>query len=174
MLLIEDTSEAVSAEVIGEAVLSLPTDMRRHVLSVLQQAEDDAAWAEQIGPAYTRKQVAHLLGVSTTAVAKNSRLLELEQRSGTSVYPVVQFDGDRISEDVGAVVRLFAEVVETPWTTASWLTSARPELDGLRPIDVLTGSQHKVDLEPRAVMDLALDAAHAFAPNGWRPTSGSA
>jgi hypothetical protein len=60
---------------------------------LLDQAEDDQAWAEQVGPAYTAKQVAALLGVTRQAVRQRRGLLRLEQRNGKTVYPVWQFDG---------------------------------------------------------------------------------
>ena len=93
---------------------------------LLSQAEDDQAWAVQLGPAYTTTQVARLLGVTKQAVAKRRGLLRLEQRDGKTVYPVFQFDGDRPLPGMETVVSTLADEVATPWTTASWLTSAQP------------------------------------------------
>jgi hypothetical protein len=120
---------------------------------LLSQAEDDQAWAGQIGPAYTTTQVARLLGVSKQAVAKRRGLLRLEQRDGRTVYPVFQFDGDRPLPGIETVVSTLTEQVATPWTTASWLTSPQPMFDGLSPLDLL----HKGDVAP------VVEAAGRFA-----------
>jgi hypothetical protein len=104
---------------------------------LLDQAEDDQAWAEQVGPAYTAKQVAALLGVTRQAVRQRRGLLRLEQRNGKTVYPVWQFDGATVLPGIQKVVLVLTPAVASPWTIASWLTSPNAELDGLRPYEEL-------------------------------------
>jgi O-glycosyl hydrolase len=47
----------------------------------------------------------------------------------------VQFDSDRPLPGLETTVRILSEVVATPWTTASWLTTEGPTHG--RPIDRL-------------------------------------
>ena len=117
-------------------------------------AADDAAWAAQIGPALSEAGVARLLGRSVDDVRGDPDLLRLPQREGGRVYPVVQFgeDGAPVA-GVAAVLMVLAAVVGTPWTAASWLTSANRRLNGARPIDALRRG------EVAAVLSLAQQAA---------------
>lgn len=114
-----------------------PAEVRRLIDTLLANAEADRLWSGQVGPAYRQGQVAQLLGKTKQAVSADRGLLRVTQRDGTVTYPVVQFDGDRVCPGVATVVQTFAPVVATDWTTASWLTSPNPDLDGLRPIDAL-------------------------------------
>lgn len=104
---------------------------------LLAQSQDDAVWAEQIGPAYTATQVAKLLGVSRQAVGQRRGLLRLEQRDGRVAYPVFQFDGAAVLSGLSEVVVELTPAVATQWTIASWLTSPNAELDDLPPHEVL-------------------------------------
>lgn len=124
-----------------DADAELHPDLERHISQRLLQHNDDLVWAERIGPAYTRAQVASLLGVSEQAIAKRS-LLALKQRNGRIAYPVMQFDGDRPVAGLIEVVRTLAPVVATTWTIASWLTE--PDIGGTRPIDQLHDGEMQV------------------------------
>lgn len=104
---------------------------------LVSQAKDDEVWGEQIGAAYTTGQVAELLDVTKQAVAKRRGLLRLVQRDGQTVYPVLQFDGDRPVPGLGEVVAELMPYVATPWTIASWLASHQASVGGRRPIDAL-------------------------------------
>lgn len=121
----------------SEFIASLDPDMQRHVIEIARQKAADHVWAAQIGPAYTRRQVAALLGVSQQAVAKRKALLELVQRDGRVVYPVVQFNGDHPVAGVDDVVMVLRPVVATTWTIASWIMST--DETGCRRIDRLKG-----------------------------------
>ena len=98
------------------------------------------AWVNQIGPAYTRDAVADLLGTTAQAVARRQGLLELEQSNGHIVYPVFQFKGRTLLAGVAVVVSILGDVVQTPWTTASFLTSPQTDLGGRTPIEALRDS----------------------------------
>lgn len=129
-----------------------PEPVRHQILALLAQSDDDEAWSDQVGPAYTTKQVASLLQISRQAVAKHAGLVRLVQRNGHAAYPVVQFDGDRLLPGVDPVVRILAGAVATPWTTASWLTTPQPTLAGRTPIDALRdGDDDQVTTAARAV-----------------------
>lgn len=114
---------------------------RRLVDRLLVQDADDRAWADQIGPVYRQGDVAELLGKTKQAVSADRRLLKLELRSGEIGYPVVQFDGRRVHPGIGEVVETLADVVATPWTTASWLTSGNADLRGFTPIEMLRAGE---------------------------------
>jgi hypothetical protein len=116
---------------------SAPPEVQHQVDRLLAQAEDDRAWAEQLGPVYRQADVAALLGVSKQAASSNPGLLRLEMRDGTVGYPVWQFDGDRLVPGVRQVVLELNDVVASPWTIASWLTSPNEELDGRPPLECL-------------------------------------
>lgn len=120
-------------------------ETRRQIERLLRQDADDRAWSEQLGPAYRQGDVARLLGKSRQAVSADSGLLRLDMRDGEIGYPVFQFDGRRQLPGIREVVRTFAPVVASAWTTASWLTSPVPELDDRTPLAVLRGGgQEKV------------------------------
>lgn len=114
-----------------------PAEVKRQIDLLLQQAEDDRAWSEQLGPAYTQGQVAVLLGRSKQAISTNKGLLRLEMRDGSVGYPVFQFEGDRILPGIRNVVLALSPVAATNWTVASWLTSPSAELGGETPLDRL-------------------------------------
>jgi len=103
----------------------------------LDQHADDQAWAEQLGAAYTARQVAQLLGVTQQAVGQRRGLLRLKQRNGHVVYPVVQFDGDAPLQGIDEVVATLDPTVADHWTIASWLTGPNPDLGGRTPAQAL-------------------------------------
>jgi hypothetical protein len=124
--------------------------------TVLEQDVADAAWAEQIGPALSQRDVATLLNKSEQAVSKDPNLLRIRNRDGRPVYPVVQFEGRRQLTGVAGVVTSLRGVLE-PLTIASWLTAPQRALDDVRPIDALREGQ--VAVVVRAARRLAGSAA---------------
>lgn len=112
-------------------------ETRYQIEILLRQDADDRAWAAQLGPVYRQSDVARLLHKSRQAVSADQGLLRLEMRDGQIGYPVFQFDGRRVLPGMRAVVRALAPVVASSWTTASWLTSPAPELDGRTPLEAL-------------------------------------
>lgn len=126
-----------SPVVIGRWVQEASPETQRQIDALIRQDRDRSLWAEQVGPAYTQKDVAALLGVSRQAVSKRGDLLALVQSDGQVVYPVFQFDGGHQFEGVGEVVRTLTPAVATSWSIASWLTSPLDALEGRAPIDVL-------------------------------------
>lgn len=120
---------------------------------LLQEATDDEAWSDQLGPAYTTKQVASLLGITKQAVAKRAGLLRVVQRDGRTVYPVVQFDGSGVVPGVQQVVLELTPHVADPLTIAAWLTSPQEALDQRTPLRALR----------RGEVSLVTDLARRFA-----------
>ena len=118
-----------------------PAAVQRQVDRLLTQAEDDAAWAEQLGPVYRQADVAALLGISKQAVSTNAGLLRLEMRDGSLGYPVFQFEGERLLPGIRQVVLELSSAVATSWTIASWLTSPQADLDGATPLEQLNRGQ---------------------------------
>ena len=112
-------------------------DTRYQIERLLRQDADDRAWAEQLGPAYRQGDVARLLGKSRQAVSADSSLLRLEMRDGEIGYPVFQFDGRRALPGIREMIAILGPVAASPWTVASWLTSASTILDGRTPIQAL-------------------------------------
>lgn len=104
--------------------------------AVLEQDVADQAWAAQVGPALTQRDVARLLSKTEQAVAKDARLLRVRTRDGRPVYPVLQFTGRGQLSGVAEVVAALRGALE-PLTVASWLTAPQRELDGRRPVDAL-------------------------------------
>lgn len=123
--------------VITQRYADASKETQRLVDRLLAQDADDRAWTAQLGPVYRQTDVARLLEKSKQAVSADAGLLRLEMRNGAIGYPAFQFDGRRQQAGVREVVAAFAPVVTTPWTIASWLTSANGELDGVRPIEAL-------------------------------------
>ncbi len=112
-------------------------ETRHQIECLLRQDADDRAWADQLGPAYRQGDVARLLEKSRQAVSADRGLLRLEMRNGEIGYPLFQFDGRRQLPGIREVVRAFEPVVASSWTTASWLASPTPELDGRTPVAAL-------------------------------------
>lgn len=142
---------------IAQRYADATAETRRLVDRLLSQDVDDRAWTAQLGPAYRQSDAALLLGKSKQAVSADAGLLKLEMRNGALGYPAFQFDGRRQQAGVREVVTVLSSVVATPWTIASWLTSANAELDGIRPIDALRRGRVDavVALAHRAARDLA-------------------
>jgi hypothetical protein len=117
--------------------------------AVLAQDVSDAAWARQVGPALTQGDTALLLGKSEQAVSKDARLLRIRNRDGRPVYPVFQFDGRQQLPGLGEVVIALRRTLD-PLTTATWLTTPQPAVDGLSPIVALrTGRARQVHAAAR-------------------------
>lgn len=131
-------------------------ETRYQIERLLRQDADDRAWAGQLGPAYRQGDVARLLHKSRQAVSADSGLLRLDMRDGEIGYPVFQFDGRRVLPGLREVVRALAPAVATGWTTASWLTSPTPDLDGRTPLDALRAG------EADRVLELARRTAAAL------------
>lgn len=102
---------------------------------LLEQDDADQAWASQVGPALVESDVATLLGTSIYEVATDPALIRVTNRDGSVLYPVVQFDGDRVLPGLAEVVTVVREVTDSLGALA-WLTGTLREMDA-RPVDLL-------------------------------------
>jgi hypothetical protein len=104
-------------------------------------AASELLWEREVGPLVTTSQLQDLLRSSRQAInerVRNHRILALPREKGNYVYPLWQFGpSSQPLPGIAEIVRLFAEVVETTWTIASWLVAKEPELDGRAPIEAL-------------------------------------
>lgn len=106
----------------------------------------DLLWEREIGRLLSAAEVGELLSCSKQAVSERVQrgtLLALPTAGGYG-FPHWQFGGDgRPLRGIAHAVKALRDAVETPWTTAAWLVSSQPELDGT-PVERLRGG----DVEP--------------------------
>lgn len=108
-------------------------------------------WGQHLGPLLDADQVAGLLGVrsrqAVSDLARRSRLLALDAAAGRKLYPALQFaPNGRPWDELAPILEIFAEVAATPYTTASWLASPNPNLDGKTPLDWLRSGRESEEL----------------------------
>lgn len=112
--------------------------------------------ASAIGRFYRSDAVMELLGLNSKQALASRRqsgaVLAAKTADGTLAYPAFQFDvaGRRVDPTLAPVIRELREV--DGWTTALWLVTANPDLDGRSPREALT--------DPEAVL---LAAKHLVA-----------
>ncbi len=97
----------------------------------------DQVWRDQLGPLYSTRQVSVLMGNSKQAVselARRKRILALSSRRGPPLFPAFQFGRDgRPLPGIPQVIAILAPVVATPFTIASFLSTAQAALEGQTP-----------------------------------------
>jgi hypothetical protein len=97
-----------------------------------------AIWEEYFGPHLQADEVQRRLGLTdvqqVNRLAKQRRILAF--RSGnTAAYPSFQFtERGELDPTISQVVMILSEVVETPYTIASWLKSPKESLEGDTPL----------------------------------------
>jgi hypothetical protein len=121
-------------------------------------------WSADIGDRWDARRVTEFLDVSRQAVYKRVRtgsLLGL-QGSGTTWFPVWQFDPDRrvVRRVVASIIAEFrgADPDLDPLVIAAWVTAPNPQLDGVSPADEIRrgGNDERVSLlAARAARGLA-------------------
>lgn len=121
----------------AEAVLG---DPRRFAARAVQASAPVASpWDELVGPFLRSDGVQARLGITRQAVsakAARRRLLRTITVDGEHLYPLWQFDGDRVVTGLGEVLALFPEPAVDGWTLAAWLRTPDPDL-GEAPFDAL-------------------------------------
>ncbi len=139
---IEDASAAFESaliELVGEQQPQL--DAAEAGRRAALKAVSGAMWADAVGPFYDTEAVMLLLGgISKQAVndrVRRHRLLALRTGSGRLVYPVAQFDDERVVDGLGDVLDVLVPDNTEAWMVASWLATPDPELDDLAPIEAL-------------------------------------
>ena len=98
-------------------------------------------WERQLGLLLSSTDFQRATGLSRQALSQAveaNRVLRLTTKAGKTCYPAFQLDDSgRVLPGLRPVLSAFAGRVRSPWTTASWLTSPQPELDGATPVEVL-------------------------------------
>ncbi len=126
-------------------------------------AAADSVWDRHLGPTFDTEQAKTVLGVSSrqavSDLAKRSRLLALDAAGGRKLYPMFQFGRDgRPYPELAEILPLFAGVVETPHTTASWLVSPNFHLGDETPAAWMRSGK-----EPGRLLEAARRAAARLA-----------
>ena len=100
-----------------------------------------------IGPVYSTKALEAMWSVTRAAVSKkvrDKRIFALKV-SGASIFPLFQFDGIDVRQDILEVVRLLEDVGIDNWTIAAWLrTPVASDEAGRTPIGLLDAGQSEV------------------------------
>jgi len=96
-------------------------------------------WSAHLGPFYSEQGVAKLLAQHALGATKHAprELLALRTGSGQVVYPAFQFEGQGLVQGLVEVLEILRAAPISMWTSASWLVSRDPEMDGLSPIEAL-------------------------------------
>jgi hypothetical protein len=98
-------------------------------------------WERQLGLLLSSTDFQRSTGLSRQALSQAveaNRVLRLTTKAGKTRYPGFQLDeSGRVLPGLRIVLGVFAGRVRSPWTTASWLTSPQPELDGGTPVEFL-------------------------------------
>lgn len=94
-------------------------------------AESEGFWRQYLGNYLSADEVRQLLGLSdldkVNALVDRHELLAVPTAGGRC-FPAFQFIGKSVINPViSQVICIFSEVVVTPYTTASWLRSIRPD-----------------------------------------------
>ncbi|MCP3958634.1 MAG: DUF2384 domain-containing protein [bacterium] len=126
-------------------------------------AAADSVWKRHLGPMFDAEKAKVVLGVSSrqavSDLAKRGRLLAIDAAGGRKRYPAFQFGQDgRPYPELPAILEIFADVVETPHTVASWLVSPNSALGNETPIVWMRSGR-----EPRRLRDAARRSAERLA-----------
>ncbi len=122
-----------------------------------------SVWGRHLGPMFDAEQAKTVLGVTSrqavSDLAKRGRLLALDAAGGRKRFPAFQFGEDgRPHSALVSILELFAPVVETPYTIASWLVSPNLLLENETPVAWMRSGRPSARLQEaarRAVQRLA-------------------
>jgi len=100
----------------------------------------ETIWSEIVGPLLDVGQAQNLLALdnpqTVRELARKGCILALDGSGGRDLYPAFQFDpAGHPYPELAKVVDAFSDVVETPYTIASWFVSPQDLLDGETPVD---------------------------------------
>jgi hypothetical protein len=156
---LEGLDEAWRAQGRSLAELGTPEELAGKMLALVPEP---SPWDAALGPCYSSRGVARLLGgVSRQAVAERRarrRLLGLRTADGELVYPAFQFDSrGQVVSGLAEVLACFASAPVDDWTVAGWIAMSHASLEGS---SVAAWLQHGGDLG--VAVALARDAARRF------------
>lgn len=95
-------------------------------------------WGDILGPLLEVDGVRDLLRLKdrrqVRGLSAAGQILELGSPEGHKLYPAFQFDSrGSLYPEISGVIKIFAGMVETPYTIASWFVSPQDLLDGETP-----------------------------------------
>jgi hypothetical protein len=110
-----------------------PRDLGRRAASL---AVSEAAWRKVLGPLLETGQAQELLNPQDLGdLTRKGCLLALPGFGGRKLYPAFQLDPNgRPYPEIAKILEIFSDIVETPYTIASWLVSPQDLLEGETPI----------------------------------------
>ena len=139
----------------GDAEVEDPAALGRRAALM---AASDVLWERHLGPLYSTRQVRELMGIGSRQAiserAKRRRLLSVPGADGKPLFPAFQFAGRRPLPGLGAILDVFENAIESPYTVASWFVTPEPLLDDKAPAAWLRES---------GAQDRALQAASRYA-----------
>ncbi|TAP25199.1 hypothetical protein [Arthrobacter sp. S41] len=99
---------------------------------------------ERFGTFYGTERVMTELAVRTPQQLsdriRRHTLLRVKLEDGkVNAYPAFQFKNHEVVPGVKKVLQVLLPVAATNWSVARWMTLSMPQLQGMRPIDVLRG-----------------------------------
>jgi hypothetical protein len=106
--------------------------------------DDERLWEDLLGPYLTGEEVQEKLHLTAPhdidALVRTGKVIELPTSVGAR-FPVFQFtEAGELDPTISEVAGILADVVQTPYTIASWLKGAKPALlDGKTPLEWLAG-----------------------------------
>lgn len=111
------------------------------IAAVLPVAADEPFWRAYLAPLLAPEGVGPYLGLGSVRevrrLTEQNKPLAVPTAAGL-LYPVFQFIAGGTDPTISRLVDILAEVVATPYTTASWLNGAQPEfLEGKTPLECL-------------------------------------
>lgn len=156
----------VFASTLGDAVDADDVDyVKDGIVHVLSGLRARRAWAERIGDILTATQTRELAGWSTRQALHKavgeSRVLRLTGSNGEYGYAAATFTDQRPAKPIlgiSDVLRAWSGSDPRGWATASWLTTAQPELGGRTPRQALLDGD-----DVPSVVRAARQAADAYA-----------
>ncbi len=109
-----------------------PGDLGRRAASL---AVSEAAWRKVLGPLLETGQIQRLLSPRDVSdLTRKGCLLVLPGFGGRNLYPAFQLGPDGPYPEIAKILAIFSDVIETPYTVASWLVSPQDLLNGETPV----------------------------------------
>lgn len=99
-------------------------------------------FADLVGPVYSTKALTKMWGITRAAVSKKAatgKLLALKVE-GENLFPLFQFKGAEIRDDVITLVHILRAEVD-PFTIAQWLLAPLEECGGRTAIELLDAGE---------------------------------
>lgn len=135
-----DITEAIRRQLndVPDSDIAKVEDTERLASRMVAMVPRVTNFAELIGPVYSTKALMKMWGMTRAGVSKrvsDGKLLALKVE-GENLFPLFQFSGDEIRDDVLALARILRPEVD-PFTIAQWLLTPLSEFDGRTTMQLL-------------------------------------